>query len=44
MIKLVNSEPTFIKRIVTGDETWAYEFDVQTSQYIDNSFGVEPSN
>lgn len=32
MLKRVNFDPTFIKRIVTGDERWVYEFDMQTSQ------------
>lgn len=32
MLERVNSDPTFMKRIVTGDETWVYEFDMQTSQ------------
>ena len=32
MLERVNSDPEFIKRIVTGDETWVYEFDLQTSQ------------
>lgn len=32
MLEQVDSDPTFIKRIVTGDETWVYEFDMQTSQ------------
>jgi hypothetical protein len=32
MLERVNPDPTFIKRIVTGDETWVYEFDMQTSQ------------
>ena len=32
MLERVNSDPTFIKLIVTGDETWVYEFDMQTSQ------------
>ena len=32
MLEQVNSEPTFMKRIVTGDEKWVYEFDMQTSQ------------
>lgn len=32
MLERVNSDPTFIKRIITGDETWVYEFDMQTSQ------------
>ena len=31
MLERVNSDPTFIKRIVTGDETWAHEFGIQTS-------------
>ena len=31
MLERVNSDPTFIKRIVTGHETWVYEFDMQTS-------------
>lgn len=29
---LVNSDSTFKKCINTGDKTWAYEFDMQTSQ------------
>ncbi|XP_060806375.1 uncharacterized protein LOC132903073 [Amyelois transitella] len=32
MLERVNSDPTFMKRIVTGDETWVYEFDMQSSQ------------
>ncbi|XP_012231261.1 protein GVQW3-like [Linepithema humile] len=32
MLQRANSDPTFIKRIITGDETWVYEFDMQTSQ------------
>lgn len=32
MLERVNSDPTFMKRFVTGDETWVYEFDMQTSQ------------
>ena len=32
MLDGVNSDPTFIKRIMTGDETWVYKFDMQTSQ------------
>lgn len=26
------NDPTFIKRIITGDETWVYEYDIETSQ------------
>jgi [histone H3]-lysine36 N-dimethyltransferase SETMAR len=33
MPELVNSDPTFMKRIVTDDETWVYKFDMQTSQH-----------
>lgn len=32
MLQRVNSDESFIKRIITGDETWVYEFDMQTSQ------------
>lgn len=32
MLDRVDSDPTFIERIITGDETWVYEFDMQTSQ------------
>ena len=32
MLERVNSDPTFIKRTVTGDETWVYKFYMQTSQ------------
>jgi len=28
ILERVNSDPTFIKRIITGDETWIYEFDM----------------
>ena len=27
----VADDPTFIKRIITGDETWVYEYDVETT-------------
>jgi len=30
MISKVESDPTFIKRIITGDETWIYEYDTQS--------------
>ena len=31
---LVNAadDPTFIERIITGDETWVYEYNVKTVQ------------
>jgi hypothetical protein len=32
MLERVNSDPTFLKRIVTGDETWDYEIEMQASQ------------
>lgn len=32
MISNANSDPTFMKRLITGDETWVYEFDMLTSQ------------
>ena len=32
MLERVNSDPIFIKRIITSDETWVYEFDMQTNQ------------
>ncbi|CAK9827582.1 Mariner Mos1 transposase [Anthophora retusa] len=32
MILRVSSDFTFMKRIITGDETWVYEYDMQTSQ------------
>ena len=32
MLERVSLDPTFMKRIVTGDETWVYEFGMQTSQ------------
>ena len=28
----IAEDPTFIKRIITGDETWVYEYDVETVQ------------
>lgn len=32
MVSRANTDPTFMKRIITGDETWVYEYDMQTSQ------------
>ncbi|KMQ87532.1 mariner mos1 transposase [Lasius niger] len=32
MIFRASTDPTFMKRIITGDETWVYEYDMQTSQ------------
>ena len=32
MLGNVADDPIFIKRIITGDETWVYEYYVETSQ------------
>lgn len=32
MLDRCNSDSTFMERIITGDETWVYEYDMQTSQ------------
>ena len=32
MLDRANSDPTFMELIVTGDETWIYEFDKKTGQ------------
>ena len=32
MLENVAEDPTFIKRIITGDETWVYEYNVETVQ------------
>lgn len=32
MLERTNSDPTFMERIITGDETWVYEYEMQTSQ------------
>ena len=32
MLDNIADEPTFIKRIITGDETWVYEYDIETAQ------------
>ncbi|XP_029668258.1 protein GVQW3-like [Formica exsecta] len=32
MVSRASSESTFIKRIITDDETWVYEYDMETSQ------------
>ena len=32
MLDHVKCEPIIMLRIITGDETWIYEFDMQTSQ------------
>ena len=38
MLSRVNSDDTFLKRIITGDETWVYGYDMETknqsSQWI----------
>jgi hypothetical protein len=34
VLERVNSDPTFMKRIVTDDETWVYEFDMQSSLVV----------
>ncbi|XP_014482086.1 PREDICTED: putative uncharacterized protein FLJ37770 [Dinoponera quadriceps] len=34
MLERANSDPTFMKRLITGDETWVYEFDMQTGQQV----------
>uniref|UniRef100_A0A0K2VAF9 Histonelysine Nmethyltransferase SETMARlike [Megachile rotundata] n=1 Tax=Lepeophtheirus salmonis TaxID=72036 RepID=A0A0K2VAF9_LEPSM len=31
MLDRPNSDPTFTERIITVDETWVYEFNMQTS-------------
>ncbi|XP_033228856.1 uncharacterized protein LOC117180466 [Belonocnema kinseyi] len=30
MLSKVKTDPAFIKRIITGDETWVYEYDTQS--------------
>ena len=30
MLSKVDSDPSFIKRIITGDETWIYEYDTHS--------------
>jgi hypothetical protein len=32
VLERVNSDPTFMKRILTGNETWVSKFDMQTRQ------------
>ena len=32
MLANVADDPTFIKRIITGHETWVYEYDVEIAQ------------
>lgn len=32
MLERANSDPTFMERIITGDETWVYEYDTLTTQ------------
>lgn len=32
MLEQVENDPTFIQRIITGDETWVYQFDMLTKQ------------
>lgn len=34
MISEANNDPTFMKRVITGDETWTYEFGTATSQQL----------
>lgn len=37
MISNADSDPTFIKRIITGDQTWVYEYDGPTSEQSSES-------
>ncbi|CAK9811861.1 Mariner Mos1 transposase [Anthophora quadrimaculata] len=32
LISEARNDPTFMKRIITGDETWVYQYDMETSQ------------
>jgi len=32
MMERANGDPTFMERIITGDETWVYEYDMPTNQ------------
>jgi len=32
MVSRVNSDDTFLKRIITGDETWVYGYDMETKK------------
>ena len=32
LISKVKNDPTFMKRIITGDKTWVHKYDVETSQ------------
>jgi len=32
MLSRVNSDDTFLKRIITGDETWVYGYDMETKK------------
>lgn len=34
MLDCVDSDPTFMERIITGDETWLQEFNTQISQQV----------
>jgi len=43
MLDRCNSDPTFMKRIITGDETWVYEYDMQTSQQASEWRGKDES-
>ena len=38
MISKTESDPTFIKRIITGDEMWIYEYDTQFRHQASESF------
>ncbi|KAJ8949088.1 hypothetical protein NQ318_016992 [Aromia moschata] len=33
-VREADSEPNFMKRTITGDETWVYEYDMQTSRQL----------
>jgi len=41
MLDRCNSDPTFMKRIITGDETWVYEYDMQISHRNKHRNGEE---
>lgn len=38
MISIAESEPTFIKGVVGGDEMWVYEYNTQSQLQFDRIF------
>jgi len=44
MISKAEFDPTFIKRIITGDETWVYEYNTQSIRRVNGKLQMSQEN